>query len=234
MNLEKTGSSASLPGDVDDDVVVQLKLTAADLGVDPPPARCHLRAYKTTSGWVLLLWAPHGPTEATRAWARAQAGTDEISFGEVGQRTIAFQCETLPGAWQELFGIFDARHLAMEPDGSALTRIRGNREAVGEFLVGLNVELAAESVKVLPDADDAAQDEILTERQQHAIGRASALGYFEVPRRITLDELATEMGASTSALSELLRRAEARLIAAYLNNELGGLGAVLDLENPSM
>lgn len=211
-------------------MLVQLKLTAGDLGVDPPPSRCHLRAYKTTTGWVLLVWTRHGPTEATRAWARAQAKTEEFSFGEVGRRTIAFRCDRLPAAWETLFGVFGARHLAMESDGTAQTHLEGSREEIGEFLTGLETDLTAESVRAVEPADDQVSDAILTAEQARAVGRAAALGYFEVPRRINLEKLAEELGTSTSALSELLRRAQGRLVSVYLDNELGGLGAVLDLE----
>lgn len=231
---EESSRPATLPGEGEDNVLVRLELSSRDLGTDPPPSRCHIRAYETASGWVLLLWAPHGPSDATRAWAKAQAESEEIAFGEVGERTIALQCAALPAAWQTLFGLFDAHHLILEPDGTALTQIEGPREEIGEFLVGLNLEIATESVKVIPEADDRMRERLLTERQERALGRAAALGYFEVPRRIQLGELADRLDTSTSALSELLRRAQGRLISAHLDNQLGGLGAVLELEEPTV
>lgn len=223
---------ASLPGDGDDEVLVRLELSAADLGADPPPARCHVRAYQTATGWIVLLWAPHGPQDATRAWAKAQTASDEIGFGEVGERTVALECDSLPGEWRTLFSLFDADHLILESDGTALTQIRGTREEVGEFLVGLG-HLETEAVTVLPEADDRVREDLLTERQERALGRAAALGYFEIPRRIQLGEMAETLDMSTSALSELLRRAQGRLIAAYLDDRLGGLEAVLDIEEPA-
>lgn len=220
---------AALPGDGAEEVLVRLELAAADLGAAPPPARCHVRAYKTGAGWVVLVWSPDGPSDATRAWAKAQMHSDEIAFGEVGERTVALECDTLPGEWRTLFALFDADHLVLEPDGTALTQIRGSRQEVGEFLVGLG-DLETESVKILPEPDDRVREDLLTERQERALGRAAALGYFEVPRRIQLGELSERLDMSTSALSELLRRAQGRLISAYLDDELGGLEAVLDLE----
>lgn len=224
-------TSVSLPGEGEDQVLVRLELTAGDLGADPPPSRCHVRAYKTASGWVVLIWAPHGPSDATQAWARSQTEADEIAFGEVGERTVALECDSLPDKWRTLFLLFDADHLILEPDGKALTQIRGSRDEIGEFLVGLG-ELETESVKVLPEADDRVREDILTEHQERALGRAAALGYFDVPRRIQLGELAERLDMSTSALSELLRRAQGRLISSYLDDQLGGLEAVLDLDEP--
>lgn len=224
---------ARLPGDGEDEVLVRLELTAGDLGADPPPSRCHVRAYKTASGWVVLLWAPDGPSDATRAWARAQIEAGEIAFGEIGERTTALECEALPGEWRTLFSLFGADHLILEPDGRALTQISGHRDEVGEFLVGLG-DVEAESITVLPEADERVRGDLLTEHQERALGRAAALGYFEVPRRIQLGELSERLDMSTSALSELLRRAQGRLISAYLDDRLGGLEAVLDLEEPAM
>lgn len=223
----------SVPGDGEDRILVHLDLTTRELGTDPPPSRCHLRAYKTTSGWVLLLWTPHGPTEAVRAWAKAQTTAEDLSLGRIGERTVGLRCAAIPTGWRDLFGLFDAQHLIMEPDGRARARIEGPREQISRYLDTMELQLATESVKVLPDPDEETRQPLLTEDQDHAIGRAAALGYFEVPRRIRLGELADELGTSKSALSELLRRAQARLVSAYLENSLGGVEAVLDIEEPS-
>ncbi|WP_049937947.1 helix-turn-helix domain-containing protein [Haloplanus natans] len=52
----------------------------------------------------------------------------------------------------------------------------------------------------------------LTDRQREALRIAYEMGYFEVPRRASLDDVATELGISASALSERLRRAQTRVI----------------------
>lgn len=224
-----TPLSVSLPGDGDDEVLVRLKLRAADLGIRPPPTRCRIRACETTTRWILLVRSSHGPTDATRAWARGVADGEEVSFGKAGPRTLAFRCERLPEPWQRLFGLFDADHLLLEPDGTALTQLRGSREEVGAYLSGMDSETETEAVSVLPEGDETPREPLLTELQRRALERAAALGYFEVPRRIQLDELADRLDTSPSALSELLRRAQSRLVSAHLDNRLGGLGALLDL-----
>lgn len=52
----------------------------------------------------------------------------------------------------------------------------------------------------------------LTVRQGEIFRRAMARGYFEVPRRITLSELAREMRMATSSLSEALAVVERKLL----------------------
>ncbi|UPM41983.1 helix-turn-helix domain-containing protein [Halocatena salina] len=56
----------------------------------------------------------------------------------------------------------------------------------------------------------------LTEEQFNALTIACESGYFDVPREVDLDELATELGISHQALSERLRRGHEVLIKETL------------------
>ncbi len=60
----------------------------------------------------------------------------------------------------------------------------------------------------------------LTERQEEALVTAFLEGYYSYPRRVAAKELAAELGVSGSALAELLRKAEHRIIAKYVMEEL--------------
>ena len=60
----------------------------------------------------------------------------------------------------------------------------------------------------------------LTPKQRDVLARAWALGFFAVPRRITLTRLAQTTGQSPPALGKMLRRAEGHLVARYLAVEL--------------
>lgn len=66
--------------------------------------------------------------------------------------------------------------------------------------------------RLTPDAGDAPGDGGLTDRQREALVTAHELGYFDVPRGCSLDAVADELGIGASALSERLRRAQARLV----------------------
>lgn len=52
----------------------------------------------------------------------------------------------------------------------------------------------------------------LTDRQREALRTAYERGYFEIPRRTSLESIATELGISASSVSERLRRAQTQLI----------------------
>ena len=54
--------------------------------------------------------------------------------------------------------------------------------------------------------------ELLTDRQMEVFDLACRLGYYEVPQRISMEELAQKLGISQSTCAELLRKAEKKLL----------------------
>jgi hypothetical protein len=56
----------------------------------------------------------------------------------------------------------------------------------------------------------------LTPLQARTLARAWALGYYAIPRRVTLTRLARTTGRSAPGLGKLLRRAEGHLVARWL------------------
>ena len=60
---------------------------------------------------------------------------------------------------------------------------------------------------------------VLTPLQAKLLARAWVLGFFAVPRRITLSRLARQTGRSPPGLGKVLRRAEGRLVARWLSSE---------------
>jgi predicted DNA binding protein len=62
----------------------------------------------------------------------------------------------------------------------------------------------------------------LTPLQRRMLARAWALGYYAIPRRVTLTRLARSTGRSPPGLGKLLRRAEGHLVARWLASEGSG------------
>jgi predicted DNA binding protein len=60
----------------------------------------------------------------------------------------------------------------------------------------------------------------LTDHQRLLVERAYDSGYFEVPRRVTLQEIAEQVGVSDQAVNERLRRGLGALVASTLKSEL--------------
>ncbi len=57
----------------------------------------------------------------------------------------------------------------------------------------------------------------LTAKQRKAIVAAYSLGYYDVPRKISSEELATRLKLGTSTYAEHLRKAERRLLSSILS-----------------
>lgn len=66
--------------------------------------------------------------------------------------------------------------------------------------------------RVVPCEEDQMGDHGLTDEQYRAMKRAVESGYYRVPRRTTLSELAADLDISHQALSERLRRASRNLV----------------------
>lgn len=96
-----------------------------------------------------------------------------------------------------------------------------DREAVSEcHSLFEQYEFRAEVTRVTGMDDLASVQTPLTETQYETICKAHELGYFSVPREVTLKELAAELGVSHQALSERLRRSHAALVSAELSDRM--------------
>jgi hypothetical protein len=63
-------------------------------------------------------------------------------------------------------------------------------------------------------------DYMLTYKQELALIYTYLMGYYQFPRKISLKELASKLGLSVSTLAELLRKAEAKVVEAFVRHEL--------------
>jgi predicted DNA binding protein len=92
-----------------------------------------------------------------------------------------------------------------------LTATRSQFEAFGDALGASGREY--DLLSVTEAADD---DGLLTDRQRECLTAALHMGYFEVPRRCTLAEVADRLDVDKSTASETIRRAAARVVEQFL------------------
>lgn len=82
------------------------------------------------------------------------------------------------------------------------------------------------------DSVDRGADDGLTDPQRAAIRTANEMGYFDIPRTASLDDVADELDISASSLSERLRRAQSHLVEAHVDRPADHRGPATTLEGP--
>ena len=103
---------------------------------------------------------------------------------------------------------------ASATDGEWSLRIRySTREALAETVATLErFDVEAHLSQIGCRSGSMAAD--LTEKQREVVAAAFERGYFEIPRQVSLEDLAEELDVTHQALSERLRRAEQALLRA--------------------
>lgn len=92
----------------------------------------------------------------------------------------------------------------------------GESSVLGEFYRRLRetLDVAIESIHEYHGRPSPVS---ITERQSSALETALGIGYYDVPRTGSIDDLASELGCAPSTAGELLRKAEAAVITAYVD-----------------
>ncbi len=108
-------------------------------------------------------------------------------------------------------------HSKPNPDGTAEWTLAFNkRESLTELLDQMKQEHIDVKIMKLSSVADV---ENLTSHQRTLVETALEEGFFDYPRRISLRELSKKMGISASTASEVLRRAERKILASYQTHE---------------
>ncbi|MEM0449341.1 MAG: helix-turn-helix domain-containing protein [Methanomassiliicoccales archaeon] len=123
-------------------------------------------------------------------------GTTEVPFCQLCQALSKTNC-ILESARSGQEGEIEWSVIA--PDASALTCLVKELSESG-------CQVKVKKVVRLKDARG------LTGRQSHALRMAYDLGYFDIPRKINLDQLAKRMEISKPSLDIILRRAQRKLV----------------------
>lgn len=137
--------------------------------------------------------------------------------GETEVYLIAFTAPDLPDrvseAADDLVGTCDPT-----PVGEGFTvSLTGPQEAIADTVDVYQTQGARPELRKLgayePDGDPV---DALTDRQETVIRRAFEMGYYEVPRQTSTEEIAGDLGLDPSTVTEHLQRSERNLLAGLL------------------
>lgn len=194
---------------------VVLEFDPASLSLPRPPARVSLSMDQRDSTWHLSIRVEDPRAiESLQRWSLALgARSAEAS----GRRLVHAEFATLPPFWGALLAAGHERQIDLSPDHRGRLLVKGERSGVQQLLAQIRDE--GGSIEVRRVAPPPAIGRLLTAPQAQALKKAADLGYYEIPRGVNLQGLSRTMGTSAAALSERLRRAEARVILRYLEQE---------------
>lgn len=98
------------------------------------------------------------------------------------------------------------------PDGWRQTGWFADRTAFDEFASFWRENAEFSLLRLTQDGETQPPGDGLTDHQQEALRIAYERGHYSVPRKVSIEEIAAELGISSSAASERLRRAQSQLI----------------------
>lgn len=124
---------------------------------------------------------------------------------------------------QEMFGPISSGGLVVVPpieydsDGTVVFSIFGPDDELQDAMKGISVpvDVTIEAVGGLAGTT-AAVETLLTDRQREVVETAVDLGYYDIPRTASQEEIAVELDCAPSTIAEHLRKAESRVLRAQL------------------
>lgn len=181
------------------------------------------RIVPTSNTVIPFFWASGGDPETLERHVRESAYIEDLEPLEtVEDRTLYRVAWT--GEFEDLVdcivrneGTILESHTV---DGTWVFRLRFPDSALlaqfYDFCTDHDIRFTIERVYTLTDRSPNEQTFELTSEQREALVLAYERGYFETPRATSLDELAAELGISSQALSDRIRRGNEKILGEAL------------------
>ncbi|MCU4798863.1 helix-turn-helix domain-containing protein [Halobacteria archaeon HArc-gm2] len=173
--------------------------------------------WNLTNDAVTVMGLVEGDREAVVAAAETTAVVAEYDVVPVDEDRfyVYFVDEGTPVAWQ-LFEAFTVEGLIVIPP------IRYDERGITLELVGADADLQAAleevphgigtTVERVGGYDGTAPDDEVTDRQRAAVEAAIEVGYYDVPRTGSQDDVAERLDCAPSTAAEHLRKAESKVL----------------------
>lgn len=142
----------------------------------------------------------------------------DIARADDGRFYVYHRC-IIHGGAQDLFNTFTRDTLLLVPpiefsnDGSATVSLFGEGAEVQAAIDSVPeiIEVDVHEVSGMADTPEVTAA-TLTARQREAVEAALALGYYDIPREASYEDVAEAMGCSPSTAAEHLQKAEGKLM----------------------
>ena len=162
-----------------------------------------------------------GEPEAYETIFDADHAVEEYDIAEAGAGFFCYVRQRLGASGLTTFEAFQQETIVvvppfeLRPDGTMRCTVVGSPEDLQAVIDGVPDGMTVEVLRVGDHAGGPIGD--LSTRQRDAIQVAWDRGYYEVPRSGGIEEVAGALDCAVSTASDLLRRAESRLVANALD-----------------
>ncbi|MFC4359595.1 helix-turn-helix domain-containing protein [Halobium salinum] len=174
-------------------------------------------------GDVPYFWVRHGDRAHTEAAIRDDPTVEDVVLLDETDRGASYRARWTEDAAGAVRAYLQTGSTILEATGRADSwqlRMRfDDDEALAAFHGFLRAESVAFELEQLYHPDGPVDEDRrgLTALEHETLTEAFERGYYEVPRRVSMTDLADEMGTSQQTLSKRFRRAHAALIESGLS-----------------
>ena len=186
----------------------------------PAMRREELWSWNFAGGTPAVLFRVEGGREPYRERIATVDGVEsfELTTGGDGWFYAFVRAAPAEDEWEWLLAFAYASILVVPPvtytdGGDAVFDVVGDPDDLRGLLSELPDGVNATVERVGEYDRRRSPERPLTDRQREVLDTAVELGYYEVPREATLDEVAADLGVAASTVSDHLRKAESAVLA---------------------
>jgi hypothetical protein len=179
-----------------------------------PPCRLQLKFLPQGETWTLLALTEPGLTSQVSRWLLPFGPLEVLIAPGLAPKVLRAKFDALPAAWTQMLSTVRVQYVQLTPEGSASIFVEDSPDKVDGFVATLRLESFAVRQRKTQAGPAVVR---LTARQLEVLALAVALGYYETPHKVSLRTLASKLGLSVGAVSELLRRGESLIITNYVD-----------------
>lgn len=173
----------------------------------------------TADGLQVVLEAQTSDSDAIIRHLDGETWLPTYEVLHVDERTILveYSLDSLPSLYQSILSSGNLLQFPLElRDGLVVSEMVTSHAQLSKLKDAFESEGIHYEIDSVRQSTDPTS--LLTDRQRRFVTEAVEQGYYDTPRRCTLTELAAALDVSKSGTSEILHRAEERIIKRFLGN----------------
>ncbi|WP_336037756.1 helix-turn-helix domain-containing protein [Halobacterium yunchengense] len=187
---------------------------------DPRMDREELWSWSFVGETPTVLFRVFGAREPYRERIAAVAGVEDFQLTDAdgdGAFYALVRAAPTDDEWEWMLAFAQASLLVVPPvvytdDGDAVFEVVGDADDLRGLLEALPASVDATVERVGEYDRPRGSGASLTDRQREVVAAAVDLGYYDVPREATLEDVAAELDVAASTVSDHLRKAEAEVM----------------------